>query len=81
MIVRFASSAIRGFLSPLFSVSLLVSSRRKKTSGTRVIGKGCIVEMLYYLRHALAVNVESLGLVEVGDFLFCFVILLDLLPH
>ena len=45
------------------------------------MGKGCIVEILYYLRHALAVNVESLGLVEVGDFLFCFVIFLALFPY
>ena len=36
MIVRFASPATRGFLSPLLSLSCLVSSRRKKTSGTRV---------------------------------------------
>ena len=37
MIVRFASPATRGFLSPLLSLSCLVSSRRKKTSGTRVM--------------------------------------------
>ena len=36
MIMRFASPATRGFLSPLLSLSCLVSSRRKKTSGTRV---------------------------------------------
>ena len=36
MIMRFALSATRGFLSPLLSLSHLVSSWRKKTSGTRV---------------------------------------------
>ena len=39
MIVRFASPATRGFLSPLLSLSHLISSRRKKTSGTRVLPK------------------------------------------
>ena len=37
MIVRFASPATRGFLTPLLFLSCLVSSRRKKTSGTRVL--------------------------------------------
>ena len=36
MIVRFASPATSGFLSPLLSLYCLVSSRRNKTSGTRV---------------------------------------------
>ena len=36
MIVIFASPATRGFLSPFLSLSCLVSSRRKKTAGTRV---------------------------------------------
>ena len=36
MIVRFALPASRGFLSPLLSLPCLVSSQRKKTSGTRV---------------------------------------------
>ena len=36
MIVRFASPATRGFLSPLLSLSYLISLGRKKTSGTRV---------------------------------------------
>ena len=33
MIVRFKSPATRGFLSPVLSLSSLVSLRRKKTSG------------------------------------------------
>ena len=38
--------------------------------------------MIYYLRHALADNVESVsGLVEVGVFLFWFVIFLALFSH
>ena len=36
MIVRCASPATRGFLSPLLSLSCLVSLRRKKTSETKV---------------------------------------------
>ena len=36
MIVRFVSPATRGFLSPLLSLSSLLFSWRKKTSGTRV---------------------------------------------
>ena len=36
MIVRFASWVTRGFLSLLLSLSCLISSLRKKTSGTRV---------------------------------------------
>ena len=36
MLVRFALPATRGFISPLLSLSCLVSSRRKKTSGTRI---------------------------------------------
>ena len=38
MIVRFASPATRGFLSLLLFLSCLIPSRRKKTSGTRVVG-------------------------------------------
>ena len=36
MIVRFALPATRGFLSLLLFLSCLISSRQKKTSGTRV---------------------------------------------
>ena len=39
MIVRFALPATRGFRSPLLSLSCLISSRWKKTSGTRVVSR------------------------------------------
>ena len=42
MIERYASSAIRGFLSPLLFLSCLVSSQRKKTSGTWVEPNGLL---------------------------------------
>ena len=44
MIVRVASPATRSFLSPLLSLSCLVSSLRKKTSGTRVVSKRGLVQ-------------------------------------
>ena len=40
-IVRFALPTTRGFLSPLLSLSCLVSLRQKKTSGTRVQRGSC----------------------------------------
>ena len=60
MIMRFASPATRGFLSPLLSLYCLVSSRRKKTSGTRVVS----IKRLVWNMNKLVLLTRSLPLMK-----------------